>query len=318
MNTALASAQSPAAEADTSAAILRRHGRTFHLAGLFLAADTRHAAARLYAFCRHVDDLADRPTSLAGARARLEQAAEDIIQGHSNCPRVADFLELSAQHAIPRTPTLALIDGLLGDLGLVQFFSLDELLRYAYKVAGTVGEMMAALLACREERKALPYAVDLGVAMQLTNIARDVAEDALLGRVYLPAEWLGDARPVEFLPGVDGGPPRNPDDEVIRAAILALLEVAENYYASGISGLYYLPARARSAIAIAAAVYREIGRDLARRQARGWRQRTIVPGARRWRLAMQSLLQQARRPAAPAPHQADLHRAFADLRIPMR
>lgn len=318
MNTVLASARLPAAETESSAAILRQHGRTFHLAGLFLAPDTRKAAARLYAFCRHVDDLADRPTSLAAARARLEQVADDIIEGRSSCPRVADFLELSERHAIPRTPTLALIDGLLGDLGLVQFFSLDELLRYAYKVAGTVGEMMTALLECREEGKALPFATDLGVAMQLTNIARDVAEDALLGRVYLPAEWLGDARPVQFLPGVDGAPPHKHDDEVIRGAILALLGVAENYYASGISGLYYLPARARSAIAVAAAVYREIGRDLARGQARGWRQRTIVPGARRWRLATQTLLQQARRPVAPAPHQADLHRAFADLRIRMR
>ncbi|MGY6588504.1 MAG: phytoene/squalene synthase family protein [Wenzhouxiangella sp.] len=296
------------ADSVDAAAILQRHGRTFHLAGLFLGKDSRQAATRLYAFCRHVDDLADRPDDRLQARAQLEKVAADIIAGQSDCPQTADFLDLSASMAIPRSPTLALIDGLLGDLGPVQLFSVDELLRYAYKVAGTVGEMMTALLGCEDEKQALPYAIDLGIAMQLTNIARDVAEDASMGRVYLPASWLGDTRPARCLED----PER--DDENIRSAILQLLGLAEYYYASGRAGLYFLPARARRAIGVAAAVYREIGRDLQRRQARGWRHRTVVPPHRRWRLAIRTLLADITPPDAPPPHQAELHRAFSDLR----
>ncbi|MGY6631833.1 MAG: phytoene/squalene synthase family protein [Wenzhouxiangella sp.] len=291
-----------------AAAILQRHGRTFHLAGLFLGRDTRQAATRLYAFCRHVDDLADRPEDRQLARAQLEQIAQDIVAGRSNCPQTADFLDLSAALGIPRSPTLALIDGLLGDLGPVQLFSVDELLRYAYKVAGTVGEMMTALLGCEDEKRALPYAIDLGIAMQLTNIARDVAEDARIGRVYLPATWLGDQRPGRCLDDPDR------DDANIRAAILQLIGLADYYYASGRAGLYFLPGRARSAIAVAATVYREIGMDLQRRQARNWQQRTVIPGHRRWRLAIETLLSESLSPPAPAPHPSELHRAFQDLR----
>ena len=99
---------------------------------------------------------------------------------------------------LPKLVIISLIDGLLGDQEIVLIKNEFELLRYCYRVAGTVGILMCNVLDC-DETDAIDYAIDLGIAMQLTNIARDILEDAQMGRRYLPESWVGDVTPEEIV-----------------------------------------------------------------------------------------------------------------------
>jgi phytoene synthase len=149
---------------------------------------------------------------------------------------------------------------MISDLDLVRIQSDRDLVRYCYRAAGTVGLMMCAVLGVRDPR-AWRHAVDLGIAMQLTNISRDVLEDAQAGRVYLPAERLSayGVTPEEV---VDG----QADAGAISLVVEDVLVLAEGYYQSGDAGMRFLPTRARWAILVASRLYRGIGRRLRRRQ----------------------------------------------------
>ena len=250
---------------------LSRHGRSFHFASKLLDPQTAMRSARLYRFCRYVDDIADSTNDHGLARQRLDQISAMLTRGVASDPVIGDFLLLARECEIEIEPALELVRGVRSDLELVRFADPDELLQYCYRVAGTVGLMMCAVLEVRNP-KAYPFAIDLGIAMQLTNIARDVAEDALQGRRYLPASMLGDVEPSEIV---------DPDPDLqlhLAASVDALLNLAERFYVSGQRGLVYLPDRARLGIRVAARVYRRIGMRIRRNDCATWRGRAIVPG----------------------------------------
>ncbi|MEQ1501692.1 MAG: squalene/phytoene synthase family protein, partial [Myxococcota bacterium] len=161
--------------------VLERHARTFSAAAALLAPDTRDEIATLYAFCRTVDDLADDGADRAG----LDRVVDELDGHEPPSPLVAAMLALP----VPVSAARQLVDGVRSDLGEVRLPDVDALIRYAYQVAGTVGLMVCPLLGVVDP-VAWPFAIDLGVGMQLSNIARDVGEDAGRGRVYLPATWL--------------------------------------------------------------------------------------------------------------------------------
>ncbi|MGM0558718.1 MAG: phytoene/squalene synthase family protein, partial [Myxococcota bacterium] len=165
---------------------------------------------------------------------------------------------------------LELIEGVESDLGTVVFESDRELLRYCYRVAGTVGLMMCAVLGV-DEQEALPHAIDLGVAMQITNICRDVLEDAQRGRVYLPADRLRAAG-TSSKAVLDG----DADRDAVARVVDDLLELANSYYASADDGMRYIPARCRLAIVVASRVYRAIGVKLRSNGSDALAGRTIV------------------------------------------
>ena len=142
-----------------------------------------------------------------------------------------------------------LIAGMASDAETVRVADEAELLRYCYRAAGTVGLMMCRVLDAREPAAAA-HAVDLGIAMQLTNLCRDVADDARMGRRYLPASLVGDLPPGDL---IEPSPALRPK---VRAAVARLLALAELYYASGEAGLPFLPVRARAGILVAGRVYR--------------------------------------------------------------
>jgi phytoene synthase len=186
-------------------------------------------------------------------------------------------------------PTAALVDmiqAIVGDLEPVAVQTHRELRQYAYGVAGTVGVMMTCLLQVERRADALPHAVDLGIGMQLTNIARDVLEDAHLGRVYLPAAGAAGAlRATDITSG----------DAAVRHrawnGVQELLLMAEAFYDNGWRGLGYLPMRARLSIAVAARVYREIGVKILREgESAYWRHRCVVGRSQKFMVSTRALV----------------------------
>ena len=255
-------------------AVLQEKGRSFHWARHLLG--KRHAAraTRLYAFCRHLDDLADEAGSKESARASLDTARRDIMSGSSSDPVIRDGLTLMRECGIDDALVLELISGALSDLDEVRMHDEAGLLRYCYQVAGTVGLMMCRVLDVDNPR-AFPHAVDLGIAMQLTNICRDVAADAAMGRRYLPATLIGDLQAADLVdPAFDR-------QDTIQEGILTLLALADDYYRSGEAGLSYLPLQARAGILVASRVYHGIGEELRSRGGDCWRRRAEVSPLRK-------------------------------------
>ena len=247
--------------ASDAEAILRQHGKSFAWARRLLGKTTGYRAARLYQFCRQADDLADdddqdRSQDLLQLKACI---LNDQPQGHRLYTDIADLIH---ELDLSRPVIAALIDGLISDQDLVCLRHEEDLLRYCYHVAGTVGLLMCAVLGC-EDRRAYSFAIDLGMAMQLTNIARDVLEDANNGRRYLPAEWCGDISPNQIIAAAN--PLHDADQQhqiAITSAVQRCLELAETYYQSGEKGMAFLPWRGHLAIGVAARVYRQIGIQL--------------------------------------------------------
>lgn len=250
-------------------ATMKRNGKSFWFASLFLPRQTAADAARLYAFCRTMDDLADVAVT-ESSRAVLAEVRGDLQSGVSSNPIVVDFLSLARKYALSRGAADYLITTFVTDVTTeIHIKDKDELVRYCYGVAGTVGLMMAPIVGA-----ALPHAgeaaIHLGIAMQMTNIARDVLEDARNGRRYLPGCWVDHitAQQIAEETAFRGE---------IAAAVAQLLELADRYYASAAQGFPLIPSRARWGIEIAAMVYREIGTRLRRDQYAWWNGRVIVP-----------------------------------------
>ncbi len=254
-----------------SHAVLAKHARSFSLAAVFLPRSRRDDAAVLYAFCRAVDDAVDEASDAEAAERALVVYREGL-EGHA-APPVCDALRaMATRRGMPLRAAHQLIDGMETDLGEVRVESDRELLRYCYHAAGTVGWLMCGVLGVDASR-AIPHAVDLGIAMQLTNICRDVAEDARRGRVYLPEERLRAAG-TSGTALLDG----TAEAEAVAIVVRDLLALADRYYASADAGMAFIPPRPRLAIYVAARVYRAIGvRLLHRHGANALHGRTVVP-----------------------------------------
>lgn len=286
---------------DDPAALLKKHGKSFNFARLFLGNDTGIAAARLYSFCRIVDDIADESLDKELAKRELTSLNDAINQNQKKHPLIGDFLMLCEEHDIDRKNGITLIEGVTEDLSLQALETEQEIVQYAFKVAGVVGLMMAPILGAKKD--GYPFAIDLGIGMQLTNIARDVLEDANMNRRYIPGAW------VDYLTPEQINLVQQKDRESVQKAITRLLELAERYYKSGLAGLYYLPRRNRPAIAVAAYVYREIGRKLLKQNCEYWRGRMVVPTSQKTLLACKALwhLRSNKFADKALKHDPDLH-----------
>ena len=237
-------------------AVLRTHAKTFSFAGWLLTAAQRETAAVVYAFCRAADDAVDEAPTASAAHRQITDLHGQLTGALPPTPLVELYLQIQHERSIAPAAALELLQGMASDLGVVRMADDAELLQYCYRAAGTVGLMMCGVLGVTHA-DAFAHAIDLGIAMQLTNICRDVAEDAARNRVYLPAARLAGygASPDLVL--------RNQAGPAERAVIAELLALADEYYANGRAGYCYLPARARPAIATAANLYRHIGQQLA-------------------------------------------------------
>jgi phytoene synthase len=264
-------------------AILRRNARSFSWAARLMPARQRRDATSLYAWCRQCDDAVDlaatpeeATTAVVRLRAELDAVCGD---GALQSPILVGLREVLQTHAIPRRFADELLDGMAMDVGPgpVRYARYEDLHVYCYRVAGTVGIMMAHLMGVRDAG-ALARAADLGMAMQLTNICRDVVEDEARGRVYLPAELLGG----DVLPSQARA--RTKD------AVAALLARARELYASGDEGVSALPTACAAATRAARLIYSDIGRVLERRGFDVWAGRARVsPGRKLW-LALRAVV----------------------------
>ena len=290
-------------------ATLARQGRSFHWARRLLGPTHADRATRLYAFCRRLDDLVDEAASPEQARLALAAADRAIADGQTDDPILRDGLALMRECGIEPGVVRELIAGMASDAETVRVADEAELLRYCYRAAGTVGLMMCRVLDAPEPAAAA-HAVDLGIAMQLTNLCRDVADDARMGRRYLPASLVGDVAPAEL---IDPAPALRPK---VRAAVARLLALAETYYASGEAGLPFLPVRARAGILVAGRVYRAIGHRLAAAEHAYWEGRAFVPDWRKATITLAALTTQPLRGAfwsRPRVHSVSLHQALIGL-----
>jgi phytoene synthase len=290
-------------------ATLARQGRSFHWARRLLGATHADRATRLYAFCRRLDDLVDEAASPEEARVALAAADRAIVTGRSDDPVLSDGLALMRECGIEPGIVRELIAGMASDAETVRVADEAELLRYCYRAAGTVGLMMCRVLDAPEPAAAA-HAVDLGIAMQLTNLCRDVAADARMGRRYLPASLVGDISPAAL---IEPSPALQP---ALRAAVARLLAMAEVYYASGEAGLPFLPVRARAGILVAGRVYRAIGHRLTACEHAYWEGRVFVPEWRKATITLAALTTQPLRGAfwsRPTSHHGQLHRALVGL-----
>ena len=237
-----------------SLSLIKLNGKSFHWASLFLTKTTTEEAIILYSFCRLLDDLADQK----GDKLLELQNYQSSI---SNIPiKVAGntLMSFLNKHNINQLVIKDLIDGFIFDQGQVRIVNKKQLIIYCYQVAGTVGLMMSSILK-PSSKYANKFAIDLGIAMQLTNIARDIKEDALdHNRQYLPSEML-DGVKFEKLHFISNGKKNEKENIKIKNAIAEILKISDEYYKSGMNGLRYLPMRSHISLGIAALVYRQIG-----------------------------------------------------------
>ncbi len=288
--------------------------RSFLAASRILPRDVARSASALYAFCRLADDRVDGSGAAhaaaggpgcgpRGALAELHDRLDGIYAGVPQ-PFAADraFAAVVVRHHIPRAWPRALLEGFAWDAAGRQYEDLAQLRAYAARVAGSVGAMMARVMGVHT-RAIVARACELGVAMQLTNIARDVGEDARLGRLYLPRGWMREA-------GID------PDAWLARpaftpalgAVVQRVLDAAWHSYQGGATGIAHLPLACRPGIRAAAMLYADIGRSVRRRAGDSISARAIVAPARKAQLVAWAALASLSSSAStwtPAPPEID-------------
>ena len=239
--------------------ILARGSKSFVAASRMLPARLHDRTAALYAFCRVADDAVDLGTDVPAALAALHGRLERIYTGEPD-PDPVDraFCDLVHEVGIPRAIPAALLDGFAWDAERRRYATPDELEAYCARVASTVGAMMTLVFGARSP-VLVARACDLGMAMQLTNICRDVGEDARAGRVYLPLSWLREA-------GLDADalvakPEPSP---ALAGVVKRTLALAETFYRRADGGLRLYPRDCRLGVKAARLIYAEIGRVIAR------------------------------------------------------
>ena len=278
-------------------AMLAGGSKSFRAAALLLPARIAEPAAALYAFCRVADDAIDEAPDPAAALPPLQRRLDAIYAGRPQ-PHAADraFAVVARDFAIPQALPAALLEGFAWDAEGRRYADLGALESYAARVAATVGAMMTLLMGVRDAA-ALARACDLGVAMQFTNIARDVGEDARNGRLYLPLDWMAEeglsaegflAHPV-FTPALG-------------RVVQRLLDAADALYIQAEDGFGRLPWDCRAGIGAARHVYAGIGRAVERAGGDSVSRRAVVPNRHKALLmARGAAALTARRAPHPAP-----------------
>ena len=274
--------------------LMRGGSKSFFAASKLLPARLRPPATALYAYCRLADDAIDLGQDAALAMQDLQQRLDEIYEGRPGA-READraLAHVVHRYGIPRGLLDALLDGFLWDSQGRCYETLSDVEAYGARVAGTVGAMMSIIMGASTDT-AIARACELGVAMQLTNIARDVGEDARNGRLYIPRAWFRDI-------GMDAQAwlAHPVFDARIAGFTQRLLLRADVLYRRGEFGIAELPWDCRPAIQAARLVYAEIGNQLEREGLNSIDHRTVVATRRKLALIARAASVALRAPAMP-------------------
>lgn len=285
-----------AEDLETCRVLLKGGSRSFHAASKLLPESVHGPAGAIYAFCRLADDEIDNaidndslmgPSPHTDPQAALARLRHRLDSAYAGAPLAISvdraFADVVRRHAIPRALPEALLEGFAWDAAGRTYETLEDVLAYGARVAGAVGAMMTVLMGKRAP-ETVSRACDLGVAMQLSNIARDVGEDARAGRLYLPRTWLREE-------GVDpelwlADPVFTPQ---IGRVVARLLAVADILYVRADAGIGQLPLVCRPGIGAARLLYAEIGRQVLRHGGDSVSRRAVVSGRRKLALLGHSL-----------------------------
>ncbi len=269
---------------------IQQHSKSFSFASKLIPADSRHAVEVLYTWCRQVDDAIDLapPEEHRAVIRRLEQQLDAIYDtAPGDDPVVVAMHDVVTRYGIPRLYPAELLKGMEMDANGYSYQDLDALLLYCYRVAGTVGLMMSHVLGVRNE-EALQHALHLGIAMQITNICRDVAEDGERDRLYIPREVLARHGAGPLTNDVGQKSP-TAQAGALADSVAELLNIADQYYTSADKGMFSLNGRAALAVRAARYIYADIGRVLRARRCAVFSGRAYVSRPRKYALALKAL-----------------------------
>lgn len=285
--------------------VMAKHGKTFYWASHLFSKKRFEDIALLYTFCRYVDDTADEGLATEAKRALIKLRQDMKHPQHKFLQQVDACFR---RQGIDPQFAEQLINGAEFDVDGGKIHSKRDLLIYCYQVAGVVGLMMCPLLGVTGHG-ARPYALDLGIGMQLTNICRDVLEDARNSRCYLPSQDLEDLGI-----SLEDLEKQGPASKALKAYVKDLLQLADGYYRSGFEGLNYIPLRPRLAILVAGRLYQAIGHKILRNHCQVLQGRTYLNHWEKIWVSLQAIgdlwgrsFWQSR------PHKQDLHRHLAGL-----
>jgi phytoene synthase len=295
---------------------IRQHSKSFYLSSLLLPARVRQGAWALYAFCRRADDAVDENADGSVGMRRVEglrRRLDNVYNGRADDdPIDRAFSQVVERHAIPRALPEALLAGMEMDARGATYDSDEDLLLYCFRVAATVGLMMTRIMGCSDDL-AYTRAADLGVAMQMTNIARDVGEDARRGRVYLPNTLCAEVGldPRSLLSATSA-------TAAVKEAVKRLLARADGHYRAADLGVPLLPRGCRFAIASSRLIYSAIGDAIAQNDWDSVTRRAFVPLPKKLWLVTRATLALLSSPPrdSTGPADAALSRMLAEVGLP--
>ena len=273
-----------------SQSIIEHHAKSFSFASKFLPDYRRWGTFAVYNFCRYADNIIDNPrnrtkteliTELNELRRELDAAYK---YGESEHPALKAFIATSVNFDIPKVYADDLLNGVEMDLTISRYNTFDELYVFCYRVASTVGLMMTYVLGFEGGQKTLDYAENLGIAMQLTNILRDIADDFKLGRIYIPQEDIKnfnvnieDIRNHIFTPE-------------LRNMMVFQVDRALNYYNNSQPGIKLLEKDSRFAIQSASKIYGEILKKIVENDYNPFLGRVFVPHSRKIQILFSEII----------------------------
>ncbi len=251
---------------------LKYRAKTFYFASFFLPRKIKKDIENLYIFCRYLDDLGDdQNLNKISSCKKLKIIKDQIKKKKSSYPAVRNFINLMIKHKINENIPIELINGIEYDLKeKVTIKTFDELIKYCYRVAGTVGFMFCKIINVKE-KKLILGGIQLGIAMQLTNISRDVVDDLRMNRIYIPQSMRSykknDRRKILANKSIKN---------IISKDLLVLLKKADLFYENAWVSILELKKKYGIPISIAAELYRKIGDKIVLKNGNVWSNRTYV------------------------------------------
>tara|TARA_X000001036_G_C20651776_1_gene795318 strand:+ start:683 stop:1594 length:912 start_codon:yes stop_codon:yes gene_type:complete len=247
---------------------LRSRAKSFYFASLFLPKKIKSEVEQLYIFCRYLDDLGDNPNlSKQESKSKLLTIKKEIKKEKSSNSIVKNFIQLMKRYSINNKIPIDLITGIQSDFKKVQIKNFDELLIYSYRVAGTVGIMFCKIIGLKKN-DIIFRGIQLGIAMQLTNISRDINEDLKMGRIYLPITYRSYKKNNIYII-------KNNKEiqKLISEDLVVFLKKVNKIYSNSWCGIYFLDFKYALPISIAAELYQNIGIKIIAKNGNIWNER---------------------------------------------